>query len=71
MFPSRARFDAQNCTNDVGKLGEELSRDVSKQSALEPGHETDARFQTQTIEVSEHRALVDPHQDEQAHSIAH
>jgi hypothetical protein len=32
---SRGRYDAQIYTNDAGKLGEELSRDVSKQSALE------------------------------------
>jgi len=32
---SRGRYDAQICMNDAGKLGEELSRDVSKHSALE------------------------------------
>jgi hypothetical protein len=32
---SRGRYDAQIYTNDAGKLGEELSRDVSKQSAIE------------------------------------
>jgi hypothetical protein len=32
---SRGRYDAQIYTNDAGKLGEELSREVSKQSALE------------------------------------
>ena len=31
---SRGRYDAQIYTNDAQKLGEELSRDVSKQSAL-------------------------------------
>ncbi len=32
---SRGRYDGQIYTNDAGKLGEELSRQVSKQSALE------------------------------------
>jgi hypothetical protein len=39
---SRGRDDAQIYTNDVEKLGEQLSRGVSKQSALETGHD---RFQ--------------------------
>jgi ATP-dependent exoDNAse (exonuclease V) alpha subunit len=34
---SRGRYDAQIYTNDAGKLGEELSREVSKQSALDGG----------------------------------
>ncbi len=38
---SRGRYDAQIYTNDAEKLGEELSRDVSKQSALDSGHEVD------------------------------
>jgi hypothetical protein len=36
---SRERFDGQICTNHTGKLGQELRRDVSKQSALEAEHE--------------------------------
>jgi hypothetical protein len=36
---SRRRSDAQIYTNGEAKLDEELSRDVSKQSALETGHE--------------------------------
>jgi len=40
---SRGRFDAQIYTNDAQKLGEELSRDVSKQSALETEHEMGGR----------------------------
>ena len=31
---SRGRYDAQIFTNDAGKLGDELSREVSKHSAL-------------------------------------
>jgi hypothetical protein len=37
---SRGRHDAQIYTNEVEKLGEELSRDVSKHSASETGHGT-------------------------------
>ena len=40
---SRGRYDAQMHTNDAGKLGEGLSRDVSKESALETGHEKGGR----------------------------
>ena len=36
---SRGCYDAQIYTNDTEKLGDELGRDVSKQSALETGHE--------------------------------
>jgi len=32
---SRGRYDAQIYTNDGGRLGEELSREVSKESALD------------------------------------
>lgn len=34
---SRARYDAQICTNDKTNLGEELSRDVSHRSAIQQG----------------------------------
>jgi ATP-dependent exoDNAse (exonuclease V) alpha subunit len=32
------RYDAQLYTNDKGQLAEQLSRDVSHRSAMEPGH---------------------------------
>ena len=35
---SRGRYDAQIFTNDAGKLGDELSREVSKHSALGADH---------------------------------
>ncbi|MGA8221030.1 MAG: MobF family relaxase [Candidatus Acidiferrales bacterium] len=35
---SRGRYDAQLYTNDKGHLTEQLSRDVSHRSAMEPGH---------------------------------
>ena len=35
---SRGRYDAQLYTNDKTHLTEQLSRDVSHRSAMEPGH---------------------------------
>ena len=35
---SRGRYDAQAYTNDKGHLTEQLSRDVSHRTAMEPGH---------------------------------
>jgi ATP-dependent exoDNAse (exonuclease V) alpha subunit len=37
---SRGRYDAQVYTNDKGQLAEQLSRDVSHRSAMEPSHES-------------------------------
>jgi hypothetical protein len=37
---SRGRYDAQIYTNDKGQLAEQLSRDVSRRSAMEPNHES-------------------------------
>jgi len=37
---SRGRYDAQLYTNDKTHLTEQLSRDVSHRSAIEPGHES-------------------------------
>ena len=47
---SRGRFDAQIYTNDAAKLGEKLSRDVSKQSALGAEVETASHDQAHTSE---------------------
>jgi len=37
---SRGRYDAQIYTNDKGQLAEQLSRDVSRRSAMEPNHKS-------------------------------
>ena len=37
---SRGRYDAQIYTNDEAQLAEQLSRDVSRRSAMEPSHES-------------------------------
>ena len=58
---SRGRYDAQIYTNDSAKLGEELSRDVSKQSALESGHETGDRGQDNATESVVHQQVSESH----------
>ncbi len=37
---SRGRYDAQVYTDDKGKLADQLSRDVSHRSAIEPSRES-------------------------------
>ncbi len=54
---SRGRYDAQIYTNDAEKLGEELSRDASKQSELETEHEIVGRDQGHEIENAEHQSV--------------
>jgi conjugative relaxase-like TrwC/TraI family protein len=68
---SRGRYDAQIYTNDAGKLGEELNRDVSKQSALETGHETGDRDQGHAIETAEHESVSESHENGQAYGTEH
>jgi hypothetical protein len=68
---SRGRYDAQIYTNDAGKLGEELSRDVSKQSALEPGHEVGSRDQGHAAETAEQQSLSASHDHGQGYGMEH
>jgi hypothetical protein len=68
---SRGRYDAQIYTNDAQKLGEELSRDVSKQSALETGHGTGGGRQDDARQTGEHRAVGASHGQGQGHGMAH
>jgi hypothetical protein len=68
---SRGRYDAQIYTNDAGKLGEELGRDVSKQSALETGHEIGGRDQTPATENAEHQAGSESHAHGQGYGMEH
>jgi ATP-dependent exoDNAse (exonuclease V) alpha subunit len=69
---SRGRFDAQIYTNAAEKLGEDLSRDVSKQSALDTGHEIGAGGQGHATENTEHQSVGETHEDARAegHSIS-
>ena len=68
---SRGRFDAQIYTNDAQKLGEELSRDVSKQSALETGHEVGGHDQSHATENGGHRSVSESHEHGQGYGIEH
>ncbi|MGA2988181.1 MAG: ATP-binding domain-containing protein [Terriglobia bacterium] len=68
---SRGRYDAQIYTNDADKLGEELSRDVSKQSALETDHETGGRDQGSKTENAEHQSLNESHDHGQGYGMEH
>jgi len=66
---SRGRYDAQIYTNDAEKLREELSRDVSKQSALEIEHETGGRDQGHAIENVEHQSVSESHDHGQGYGV--
>ena len=59
---SRGRYDAQIYTNDAGKLGEELSRDVSKLSAMGTEHEMGGRDQHHATESAEHQSVSESHE---------
>ena len=58
---SRGRYDAQIYTNDAEKLGEVLSRDVSKQSAMEIEHKMGGRDQGHATENTEHHSVSESH----------
>jgi hypothetical protein len=68
---SRGRCDAQIYTNDAGKLGEELSRDVSKQSAMENGHQMGGHDQGNATENPEHQSVSQSHEHGQGYGIGH
>jgi len=59
---SRGRYDAQIYTKDAVKLGAELSRDVSKQSALETGHEMAGQDQGPATENAEQQSVSELHE---------
>jgi hypothetical protein len=68
---SRGRYDAQIYTNDAGKLGEELSRDVLKEAALESAHEMGRNGQGHTNENSAHEPASESHGHGEGHSMGH
>jgi hypothetical protein len=68
---SRGRYDAQIYTNDAEKLGQELSRDVSKQSALEAGHEMGGRDQRHATENAEHQSVSESHEYGHGYGMEH
>ncbi|MGA3327786.1 MAG: hypothetical protein ABSF45_25280, partial [Terriglobia bacterium] len=67
---SRGRYDAQIYTNDAEKLGEGLSRDVSKQSAFGTEHELGRRNQGHTTENAEHQSVSESHEHGQGYGHA-
>ena len=68
---SRGRYDAQIYTNDAQKLGEELSRDVSKQSAIETGHEVGGQDQGHATEKSPHESVSESHEHGEGYGMGH
>ena len=71
VYVSRGRYDAQIFTNDAGKLGEELSRDVSKQSAMETGHEMSGHGQGPAAGNGGDPSVNETHKQGQAYGIDH
>jgi ATP-dependent exoDNAse (exonuclease V) alpha subunit len=65
---SRGRYDAQVYTNDKGQLAEQLSRDVSHRSAIEPGRESVSS--AHEIEPPVTRSQVQEHTQAEGHSIS-
>jgi conjugative relaxase-like TrwC/TraI family protein len=68
---SRGRFDAQIYTNNAGKLAEELSRDVSKQSALESEQEIGSCNQGHATEAAEHQSAGQSHGHGDGYGMEH
>ena len=68
---SRGRYDAQIYTNDAQKLGEDLSRDVSKHSAIESGHEMGGRDHGHATENAGHQSVSESHDHGQGHGMEH
>ena len=65
---SRGRYDAQVYTNDKGQLADQLSRDVSHRSAIEPSRESAPS--AQKIEPPSARSQVQEHVQQVGHSIS-
>ena len=63
--------DAQIYRNDAEKLGEGLSRDVSKQSALETKHEVDGQDQGHATRNADHRSVSESHEHGQGYGMEH
>lgn len=68
---SRGRYDAQIYTNDAGKLGEELSRDVSKHVAFEAEHEMGCQDQYHATENRSPHATDQSQEHGEGYSMEH
>jgi ATP-dependent exoDNAse (exonuclease V) alpha subunit len=67
---SRGRYDAQIYTNDKDHLAEQLSRDVSHRTAMEPIRESISSASTPKIEPSSARSQGHEHTKSEGHSIS-
>ena len=65
---SRGRYDAQVYTNDIGQLADQLSRDVSHRTAMEPSRESVSS--AQEIEPSTTQSQGHEHTQAEGHSIS-
>lgn len=65
---SRGRYDAQIYTNDKAHLAEQLSREVSHRSALEPGR--DSALSAHDFEQSSTRSQAQGRAHSAGHSIS-
>ncbi len=65
---SRARYDAQLYTNDKTHLIEQVSRDVSHRSAMDPNHES--ALSAREVKPSSARSEVHEQTQVEAHSIS-
>jgi ATP-dependent exoDNAse (exonuclease V) alpha subunit len=68
---SCGRDDAQIYTSDAGKLDQELSRDVSKQSALETEHQMGGQDQGRATENAGHQSGSESHGHGQGYGMEH
>ena len=68
---SRGQFDAQIYTNDGEKLGEELSRDVSKHAALGTEHDSGGGHQDNARETGECHAVGESHGHGEGYGMEH
>ena len=68
---SRGQFDAQIYTNDGEKLGEELSRDVTKHAALGTEHDSGGGHQDNARETGECHAGGESHGQGEGYGMEH
>jgi hypothetical protein len=68
---SRGRYDAQIYTNDADRLGEGLSRDVSKESAIETGYEAGVQDQGHATANAARESVSEPHGNSEGYGMGH
>jgi len=68
---SRERYDAQIYTNDEDRLGEGLSRDVSKESAIETGYEPGVQDQGHASANAARESVSEPRGNSERYGMGH